>query len=53
MDTYTCMITHFYGYMRAHPIYSSTSERLGWLDFEILEVGHQECFVVDGNIVSY
>jgi hypothetical protein len=31
----------------------NTSERLSQLDLEIYEVGHQECFTVDGDIAFY
>jgi hypothetical protein len=37
----------------AHPTsMMNTSERLSQLNFEIYEVGHQECLAIEGNIVS-
>jgi hypothetical protein len=36
------MITHPYEYMHAHPILMNTFEKLGRLDLEIHEVGHEE-----------
>jgi hypothetical protein len=46
------MSTHPYKHMHAHPTPMSTSKRLSRLDFVIHEVGHQECFTVDGDIAS-
>jgi hypothetical protein len=47
------MITHSYEYIYVYHIYMSISERLRRLDFEIHEVGHQERFTVDGDIVFH
>jgi hypothetical protein len=47
------MGTHPYKNMYAHPISMSTSEKLSRFDFEIYEVGHQECLAVDGDIASH
>jgi hypothetical protein len=52
-DIYTCTNTHPYKHTYEHPTPINISERLGWLDLEIHEVGHQECIAVDGDVVSY
>jgi hypothetical protein len=47
------MSTHSYEHTHAHPTPMSTSKRLCWLDLEIHKVDHQECFAVDGDVISY
>jgi hypothetical protein len=47
------MSTHSYEHTHIHFTPMSTSKRLSRLDLEIYEVGHQECIVVDGDVVSY
>jgi hypothetical protein len=47
------MNTHPYKYMYIHSTSMSTYERLSQLDLEIYEVGHQECFTVDGDVASH
>jgi hypothetical protein len=53
VDILTCIITHSYKYMHAHPTSTSTSERLSRLDLEIHEVGHQEHIVPTERIISH
>jgi hypothetical protein len=38
---------------RAHSIPISTSKKLSRLDLEIYEINHQECLVIDEDIISY
>jgi hypothetical protein len=46
-------ITYIYKYIHTHIIYMNTSERLSQFNLKIYEVGHYECFVVDGNIIFH
>jgi hypothetical protein len=50
---FICMSTRSYKYTHTYPISMSTSKRLRRLDFEIYEVCHQECLVVDEDVVFY
>jgi hypothetical protein len=47
------MSTYSYEYIRAHLISMSTSEKLSRFDLKIHEVGHEECFAVDEDVVFY
>jgi hypothetical protein len=47
------MNTYSYEHIYAYHICISTSERLSRLDFEIHEIGYQEHFIIDGDIVSH
>jgi hypothetical protein len=47
------MIINFYEHTYVHLISISTSERLGRLDLEIHEVGHQEHIAIDGDAVFH
>jgi hypothetical protein len=51
-DIHTRTITHPYEHAYAYSTPMSTSEKLSRLDLEIHEVGHQEHFVVDGDVAS-
>jgi hypothetical protein len=46
------MSTHPYKYTYAHPIYMSTSKRLGQFDLEIYEIDHQECLAIDEKVTK-
>jgi hypothetical protein len=37
----------------AQPTPMSIFKRLGWFNLEIYEVDHQECFIIDGDIVYH
>jgi hypothetical protein len=52
VDIYTRMSTHSYKHTHAYVTFMSIFERLSRFDFKIYEVGHQECFVVDGDVAS-
>jgi hypothetical protein len=53
-DTYKRMSTHhLYEHTLAHPTPMNTSERLGRLDLEIHEVGHEEHLAIDGDVVYH
>jgi hypothetical protein len=47
------MSTHFYKYVDVYPISMNTSKRLGRLNFEIHEVGHQERLIVNTETSSF
>jgi hypothetical protein len=51
-DTNTRTITHPYEHTYTYFTPMSTSEKLSRLDLEIYEFGHQEHFVVDGDVAS-
>jgi hypothetical protein len=40
-------------YMYVHYIFMSTFKRLNRFDFEIHEVGYQECIDINGDVTSY
>jgi hypothetical protein len=44
------MNTHFYEHIYTHSTPMTTSEKLSWLDFEIYEISHQECLVVEEDV---
>jgi hypothetical protein len=52
-DIHTYMSTHSYEHTYTHHTLMSNSERLSRFDLEIHKVDHQECFTVDGDIVSH
>jgi hypothetical protein len=47
------MNTYPYEHTHTHPTPMSTSKRLSRFDLEIHDVGHQERFIVDGDIASH
>jgi hypothetical protein len=52
VDIYIRMSTHSYKYTHAHVTLMSIFETLSQIDFKIHEVGHQDHFVVDGDVTS-
>jgi hypothetical protein len=53
---YTCHTRtndHHYEYMHAQLTLMSILKKLDRLDLEIHEVGHQECFTIDKDVISH
>jgi hypothetical protein len=46
------MNIYLYKYIYVHSIHMSKFERLNRFDIKIYEVGHQERFAVDGDVIS-
>jgi hypothetical protein len=47
------MNTHSYKYTYVYSTPMNNSERLSRFDLKIYEVGHQDHFTIDGDIVSH
>jgi hypothetical protein len=46
------MSIHLYKYMYVYFIFINISKKLSWLYLKIYKVGHQECLIIDEDIVS-